>query len=150
MSYHFFLQGIFPTQGWNPCLLHWQVDSLPLSHLGSPISPLVLNKKCNLTKIVYYFKTIENHFIPSCFFLCSSFLTGPTVDFDPQIFSVGAFKRCYRNQTILLFFNLLWSYPSLSSSSVALKNNRLHSWCWMEQNKAGILSKHRSQRMSII
>ena len=28
---HFLLQGIFPTQGWNPhllCLLHWQVTSL--------------------------------------------------------------------------------------------------------------------------
>ena len=32
---HFLLQGIFPTQGWNPHLLHWQVDSLPLSHQGS-------------------------------------------------------------------------------------------------------------------
>ena len=29
------LQGIFPTQGLNPYFLHWQVDSLPLSHLGS-------------------------------------------------------------------------------------------------------------------
>ena len=28
---HFFLQGVFPTQGPNPHLLHWQVDSLPLS-----------------------------------------------------------------------------------------------------------------------
>ena len=28
--------GIFPDQGSNPCLLHWQVDSLPLSHEGSP------------------------------------------------------------------------------------------------------------------
>ena len=27
---------IFPDQGSNPYLLHWQVDSLPLSHLGSP------------------------------------------------------------------------------------------------------------------
>ena len=26
--------GIFPTQGWNPCLLRWQAASLPLSHLG--------------------------------------------------------------------------------------------------------------------
>ena len=34
---HFLLQGIFPTQGSNPYLLHWQVDSLPLSHLGSPM-----------------------------------------------------------------------------------------------------------------
>ena len=30
---HFLLQGIFPTQGSNPCLLHWQAYSLPLSHL---------------------------------------------------------------------------------------------------------------------
>ena len=28
--------GIFPGQGLNPCLLHWQADSLPLSHQGSP------------------------------------------------------------------------------------------------------------------
>ena len=28
--------GIFPHQGSNPCFLYWQVDSLPLSHLGSP------------------------------------------------------------------------------------------------------------------
>ena len=37
---HFLLQGIFPAQGWNPSLwhlLHCQANSLPLSHLGSPI-----------------------------------------------------------------------------------------------------------------
>ena len=28
--------GIFPDQGLNPCLLHWQADSLPLSHRRSP------------------------------------------------------------------------------------------------------------------
>ena len=35
---HVSLQGVFPTQGLNPrlfCLLHWQVGSLSLSHLGS-------------------------------------------------------------------------------------------------------------------
>ena len=26
--------GIFLDQGWNLCLLHWQADSLPLSHQG--------------------------------------------------------------------------------------------------------------------
>ena len=36
VDYHFFLQGIIPTQGLNPHFLHWQVDSLPLSQLGSP------------------------------------------------------------------------------------------------------------------
>ena len=34
---HFLLQGIFPTQGSNPCLLHWQVDSLPLTE--PPLKP---------------------------------------------------------------------------------------------------------------
>ena len=27
---------IFPDQGSNPCPLHWQADSQPLHHLGSP------------------------------------------------------------------------------------------------------------------
>ena len=29
--------GIFLDQGLNPCPRHWQVDSYPLSHQGSPI-----------------------------------------------------------------------------------------------------------------
>ena len=36
---HFLLQGIFLTRGSNPCLLHWQADSLLLSHQGSPCKP---------------------------------------------------------------------------------------------------------------
>ena len=35
----FFSRGIFLTQGLNTHLLHWQVDSLLLSHQGSPILP---------------------------------------------------------------------------------------------------------------
>ena len=30
--------GIFPDQGSNPCFLHLQADSLPLSHQGSPMN----------------------------------------------------------------------------------------------------------------
>ena len=33
---HSLLWGIFPNQGSNSGLLHWQADSLQLSHLGSP------------------------------------------------------------------------------------------------------------------
>ena len=39
VGFHFLLQGIFLTQGSNPHLLHllhWQVDSSSLCHLGSP------------------------------------------------------------------------------------------------------------------
>ena len=38
VGYHFLLQGIFPTQGSKPSVLHflhWQADSLQLRHLGS-------------------------------------------------------------------------------------------------------------------
>ena len=44
---HFSLQGIFLTQGLNTHLLrllHWQVESLPLSLVGSPRHLEVLNK----------------------------------------------------------------------------------------------------------
>ena len=34
---HFLLQGIFLTQGSNLHLLHWQVESLPVNYLGSPL-----------------------------------------------------------------------------------------------------------------
>ena len=33
---HFPVQGIFPTQGLDPCLLPGQWDPLPLNNLGSP------------------------------------------------------------------------------------------------------------------
>ena len=34
---HFLLQGIFTTQGSNPCLLHWQAGSLPAAPPGKPL-----------------------------------------------------------------------------------------------------------------
>ena len=38
--------GIFPDQGQNLCLLHWQVDSSPLSHQGSPKWLLLTHLVC--------------------------------------------------------------------------------------------------------
>ena len=38
MGCHFLLQGNFWTQGLNLSVRHWEVDSLPLSHQGSPYS----------------------------------------------------------------------------------------------------------------
>ena len=40
VGFHFLHEGIFPTHGWHPSLLsllHWRVNSLPLSHLGSSV-----------------------------------------------------------------------------------------------------------------
>ena len=41
---HFLLQGIFPTQGSNPSLLHWQVNSLPLTTWEHSSSVLTIIK----------------------------------------------------------------------------------------------------------
>ena len=41
---HFTPQGIFLIRGPNPCLPHWQADSLPLSHQRSPLSSTSFNK----------------------------------------------------------------------------------------------------------
>ena len=41
--------GIFPDQGSNPCLLHWQADSQPLRQQGSPI----LLSLCNGQTVEY-------------------------------------------------------------------------------------------------
>ena len=32
--------GLFPDQSSNPCPLHWQADSQPLRHQGSPSNPI--------------------------------------------------------------------------------------------------------------
>ena len=38
--------GIFPDQGSNPCPLHWQADSQPLRHQGSPQPHFKSRKYC--------------------------------------------------------------------------------------------------------
>ena len=35
--------GILPDQGSNPCPLHWQADSQPLCHQGSPVFLIIWN-----------------------------------------------------------------------------------------------------------
>ena len=60
MSFHFFFWGISLTQGLNPCLLHWQADSLPLSHLGISSERLRGHKcpLCGAREILYMHKSL--------------------------------------------------------------------------------------------
>ena len=48
---HFLLQGIFPTRGSNPRLLHWQADALLLSYQGSPGEALEWSKRQRLNEM---------------------------------------------------------------------------------------------------
>ena len=54
----FLLQGIFLTQGSNPSLFHWQANSLPLSHQGSPFP--IFRKTFNHTSITSNFSPLLN------------------------------------------------------------------------------------------
>ena len=51
----FLLQGIFMTQGSNPCLLHCQADSLPLSHQKQYRSINYTNKHDTFNKMLNFF-----------------------------------------------------------------------------------------------
>ena len=55
--------GIFPDQGSNPCLLHWQADSQPLRHQGSPIT-------CSDEHIIFNDVQVINVFSMVFFVLC--------------------------------------------------------------------------------
>ena len=52
--------GIFPDQGSNPSPLHWQADSQPLRHQGSPSVGLTVMNSCFKINLLSWF-----HF---CFF----------------------------------------------------------------------------------
>ena len=116
MVCHFLLQGIFPTQGLSLHLLHWQVDSLPLSHGGSPVygymSALsLLLCSCSVTKLcatlydpidcsrpgfpflhcLPEFAQIHDHWLDDAFYL-SHLHPGPDI--------------CWRFKTKLLLLNI--------------------------------------------
>ena len=72
--------GIFLDQGSNPCPLHWQADSQPLHHQGSPHLP---SWHCNVAFVV-------NHTI------MYMFISGVSV-----LFHWSAFLPLYPNQDVL-------------------------------------------------
>ena len=57
--------GIFPDQGSNPCPLHWQADSQPLRHQGSP-GIYIFKAFDTLSKIVpgKVYRGLLNHHLP--------------------------------------------------------------------------------------
>ena len=69
----YLLQWIFLTQGLNLCLLHWQADSLPLSHLGNPLSTDRKTQTSNvLGSDLYIYLYI--YVLLTIFYFCSHFI----------------------------------------------------------------------------
>ena len=80
MGCHFLLQEIFPVQGSNPCVLHWQVDSLLLNLPGKSLLEAriiiyllprtvkahvcyfgIITYGCHYTKVFWLDNTIYGH-----------------------------------------------------------------------------------------
>ena len=97
--------GIFPDQGSNPCPLHWQVDSQPLRHQGSP-------------EVTSYSKTMwELFLLPflylslfSFFFASSLFFLLPFVLFFLHL-SLSSFSFLSISLSLLLYFLFLLFLP---------------------------------------
>ena len=72
--------GIFPDRGTNPCSLHWQADSQPLRHQGSPqvalfyliffTMPLEMRGGKTL-QVGYHFMAWLDHYPQTCNFHCT-------------------------------------------------------------------------------
>ena len=60
---HFLIHRLFPTKGSNLCLLHWQVESLPLIHQGSPVSLCCTLESSTALYISY--TSIRNKYLPA-------------------------------------------------------------------------------------
>ena len=65
MGFHFLLQGIVPTQESNPHILHWQVNSSLLSHLGASAVILhllyALNSFFSSLLLSFHFLALSSH-----------------------------------------------------------------------------------------
>ena len=88
--------GIFPDQDSNPCPLHWQADSQPLHHQGSPY-PLYFNLHFSAC---ISFSSLDSSFLT----LFSSFLS-----VVKHNYSVLNLKRFFVFQNVLFWWILfLW------------------------------------------
>ena len=81
------LQGIFPTQGSNQHLLHWQADSLSLSHLWSPHAMLC------------YAKSLQ-----SCLTLCDP------IDSSPPGFPIPGILQARTLEWVAISFSNAWKW----------------------------------------
>ena len=65
--------GIFPDQGSNPCPLHWQADSQPLRHQGSPHLVFLKNFLLRFNLFEFSFLVFAFYAKPKIFFAMKIF-----------------------------------------------------------------------------
>ena len=111
---HSLLQGIFPTQGLNLCLLcllHWQAGSLPLAPLGKPKKYLSMVLICFslITSEIEHILYIYWHY--ECPFLTYLFINNTFVHFSTRV-SYQHWNSLYimdiNVQSVLFIANILF------------------------------------------
>ena len=105
---HTLLQGIFPTQGLNPCLLHLlhcQVDSLPWAPPGKPLE--MFNSVQSLSHVQFFVT------------LCTAATWLPCPSPTPRVCSNSCLLSRWCHPTIsssvVPFFSCLQSFPASGS-----------------------------------
>ena len=93
--------GIFLDQGLNPCPLHWQADSQPLRHQGSPFCFLLSE---NVITSPSYLKDIFTGYFKNTSFWALWFLMT-----DLQSFPLVLFIRCFSLNAFKIFLFLVFS-----------------------------------------
>ena len=111
---HFFLQGIFPAQGLNPCLLHRQELSFPLSHQEGPFSYLT-----SLSKFDNFHTDIFNPLELLCF-SCHMGVAFLPQNFFNIILYLKLAKKNTKNFNIALTQVSILLYLSVSGLSLSI------------------------------
>ena len=75
--------GIFPDQSSNPCPLHWQADSQPLRHQGSPSTFSLILSLEDLVELCYSHLYVFDIYIKfSCKIISSNILSTLLISFQ--------------------------------------------------------------------
>ena len=104
--------GIFPDQGSNPCPLHWQADSQPLRHQGSPFFFFFFNKMCLVPRTLSnrtptFFLPFRKIFFISFFYIISFLLL---VLFSDKVFTSMALSSVSLNISVIISISLCYIF----------------------------------------
>ena len=139
LSFHVFLQGIFPTQGLNSCLLyllHWQEGSLPLAPPGKPHPELnswrgfwlALESCVHWTYLTAC--TVRSEDMPQCTNSRPSRLSWTFFDFSLSTVEISKFVSGQVCMHVCMYECI---YVSVSSVIILIMSSwspNHHSWCW--------------------
>ena len=103
--------GILPDQGSNPCPLHWQADSQPLCHQGSPILIFLIHLELGFNIMCFY---LDNQLFPffKKFFLSRLTNSANSVNYQVSVYVWICFQVLYSVSLVYLSISVL--KPTLS------------------------------------